>query len=162
MERGRHGTETDVLGELKEAKSGEFISVHLPHRAEHWFFLGNGEKRLTVISMNHWKKGILLAIHAGGRSGRPVFQTVSDRRVSRDDWLARTAELIMKLPSAPVCICYFDWWVQHGAFKLFKKTLPRFYYNLLQLEWGRMLPSITKHDGWRLAVEWPEMERGGK
>lgn len=47
------GPKRDVLGELKEeAKSGEFISVHLP-TVRNTGFSSEMEKRLTVISMNH-------------------------------------------------------------------------------------------------------------
>lgn len=47
------GPKRDVLGELKEeAKSGEFISVHLP-TVRNTGSSSEMEKCLTVISMNH-------------------------------------------------------------------------------------------------------------
>lgn len=78
------GPKRDVLGELKEeAKKRGIHFCTSSHRAEHWFFLGNGKTFDSDIHEPLKKGGFLLAIHAGGRSGGPVFQTVSDRRVSR-------------------------------------------------------------------------------
>ena len=47
-------------------------------------------------------------------------------RGGRDDWLARTAELVTKYQPELV---YFDWWVGQASFR---DTLPKFlayYYN---------------------------------
>lgn len=66
-----------------------------------------------------------------------------------DDWLARTAELILNYRPR---LLYFDWWLQHEAFKPYLKKLVAFYYNC-GAEWGRMLPSVTSMMRWRLAVE---------
>ena len=75
-----------------------------------------------------------------------------------DDWLARTAELILNYRPR---LLYFDWWVQHEAFKPYLKKLAAFYYNC-GAEWGTNVAICYKHDAMAFGSGIVEMERGGK
>ena len=84
MERGRHGPKRDVLGELKEeAKKRGIHFCTSSHRAEHWFFLGNGKTFDSDIHEPLKKGDFYWPSMPEADPGGPVFQTVSDRRVSR-------------------------------------------------------------------------------
>ena len=74
-----------------------------------------------------------------------------------DDWLARTAELILNYRPR---LLYFDWWVQHEAFKPYLKKLAAFYYNC-GAEWGTNVAICYKHDAMAFGSGIVEMERGG-
>ena len=54
------------------------------------------------------------------------------------DWLARTAEIILNYRPK---LLYFDWWIQHEAFKPYLKKLAAFYYNCGE-KWGKY-PSFS-------------------
>ena len=74
-----------------------------------------------------------------------------------DDWLARTAEIIVKYQPA---LLYFDWWIQHQAFKEHLKKLTAFYYNMGK-KWGRDVMICYKHDALAFGSGIVEVERGG-
>lgn len=74
-----------------------------------------------------------------------------------NDWLARTAELILNYRPK---LLYFDWWIQHEAFKPYLKKLAAFYYNCGK-KWGEDVLICYKHDAMMFGSGIVEVERGG-
>jgi alpha-L-fucosidase len=73
-----------------------------------------------------------------------------------DDWLVRTCEIIDKYQPA---LLYFDWWIQHEAFKGHLKKLIAYYYNRGE-EWGKRVAVCYKHDALSFGTGIVEVERG--
>ena len=151
------GPKRDVLGELKEeAKKRGIHFCTSSHRAEHWFFLGNGK---TFDSDIHepLKKGDFYWPSMPEADPEDLYSRPYPTEEFLDDWLARTAELILNYRPR---LLYFDWWVQHEAFKPYLKKLAAFYYNC-GAEWGTNVAICYKHDAMAFGSGIVEMERGG-
>ena len=74
-----------------------------------------------------------------------------------DDWLLRTCELVRDYQPE---ILYFDWWIQHTAFKEHLKLFAAYYYNLGAAT-GKPASICYKHDALAFGSGIVEMERGG-
>lgn len=72
------------------------------------------------------------------------------------DWLARTCELAENYEPE---MLYFDWWIQHEAFKPYLKKAAAFYYNL-GVARGVQTTICYKHDAMAWGSGIPEIERG--
>ena len=151
------GPHRDVLGELKAAAEREgLLFCASSHRAEHWFFLGHG-KEIESDVKEPLKKGDFYwpAMPEGALDD--LFSEPYPSAEFLDDWLARTAELIVNYRPR---LLYFDWWIQHEAFKPYLKKLLAFYYNLGVRD-GTPVRVCYKHDALPFGVGIPEVERGG-
>ncbi len=60
------------------------------------------------------------------------------------DWLVRTCEIVDRYQPS---ILYFDWWIQHEAFKPWLKLAAAYYYNR-GCQWGLPYPSATSTMPW--------------
>jgi len=73
-----------------------------------------------------------------------------------EDWLLRTCELVVRYQPKVV---YFDWWIEHQAFKPYIKKFAAFYYN-----WGvahNIDVAINyKHDAFMFGTAVLDLERG--
>ena len=151
------GPKRDVLGELKEeAKKRGIHFCTSSHRAEHWFFLGNGKMFDSDIH-EPLKKGDFYWPSMQEADPEDLYSRPYPTEEFLDDWLARTAELILNYRPR---LLYFDWWVQHEAFKPYLKKLVAFYYNC-GAEWGTNVAICYKHDAMAFGSGIVEMERGG-
>ena len=72
------------------------------------------------------------------------------------DWLIRTCEIIDQYKPK---IIYFDWWIQHSAFKPYIRKLAAYYYNRAS-EWGQGVVINYKHDAFLFGTAVPDVERG--
>jgi alpha-L-fucosidase len=72
------------------------------------------------------------------------------------DWLLRTCEIIDGYRPA---LLYFDWWIQHIAFRPYLKKLAAYYRNRAA-EWGVDVGICYKHDGMMFGSGIVEVERG--
>lgn len=72
------------------------------------------------------------------------------------DWLIRTCEIIDEYKPK---IVYFDWWIQHSAFRPYIKKLAAYYYNRAH-EWGTEVVINYKHDAFLFGTAVPDVERG--
>ena len=72
------------------------------------------------------------------------------------DWLLRTCEIIDKYQPS---LLYFDWWLQHEAFKTVLKKLAAYYYNRGE-QWGKKVAICYKHDAMMFGSGIVEVERG--
>lgn len=151
------GPRRDVLGELKAAaKEAGLLFCASSHRAEHWFFMGHG-KELDSDIKEPLKKGDFYwpAMPEGALDD--LYSQPYPTEEYLDDWLARTAEIILNYRPR---LLYFDWWIQHEAFKPYLKKLLAFYYNLGVRD-GAPVRVCYKHDALPFGLGIPEVERGG-
>jgi alpha-L-fucosidase len=127
---GKMGPKRDVLGELATAVHAE--GMHLgasSHRAEHdWFFDGG---RHFASDVNDPKYaafyGPAQLRQLDGENGDELirdFTSVSE--AYKDDWLARTAEIVERYHPDLV---YFDWWVGQPDFRSRLERFATYYYN---------------------------------
>lgn len=151
------GPKRDVLKELKNAaeKYGMKFCTS-SHRAEHWFFMGHGREFDSDIK-EPMEKGDFY----WPAMPEPDHEDLCSRPYPNEeflkDWLARTVEIIVKYRPK---LLYFDWWIQHEAFKPYLKKLAAFYYNCGR-QWGEDVMICYKHDAMMFGSGIVEMERGG-
>lgn len=150
------GPKRDILGELKKAVEDEgMYFCTSSHRAEHWFFMGHGKEFESDI-----KEPLKRGDFYWPAMPEPDNQDLQSKPYPNDefltDWLLRTCEIIDKYKPA---LLYFDWWVQHEAFKEVFKKLAAYYYNR-GCEWGKKVAICYKHDAMMFGTGIVEVERG--
>lgn len=151
------GPKRDVLGELKrEAEKRGMIFCTSSHRAEHWWFMGHGKEFVSDIH-EPLKRGDFYWPSMPEPDNQDLFSQPYPTEEYLDDWLARTAEIILKYQPK---LLYFDWWIQHEAFKPYLKRLAAFYYNCGK-RWGTDVMICYKHDAMMFGTGIVEVERGG-
>jgi alpha-L-fucosidase len=151
------GPHRDVLGELKkEAEAQGLVFCTSSHRAEHWFFMSHGKEFDSDIK-EPLKKGDFYWPAMPEPDAEDLFSHPYPTTEYLDDWLARTAEIIVKYQPK---LLYFDWWIQHEAFKPYLKKLAAFYYNCGK-KWGTDVKICYKHDAMMFGSGIVEVERGG-
>lgn len=151
------GPHRDILGELKkEAKAHDMEFCTSSHRAEHWFFMGHGKEFDSDIK-EPMEKGDFYWPAMPEPDNQDLFSEPYPTGEFLDDWLARTAELILNYQPK---LLYFDWWIQHQAFKPYLKKLAAFYYNCGK-KWGEDVLICYKHDAMMFGSGIVEVERGG-
>lgn len=152
----RMGPKRDLIGAWKQAveeKGMEFCAS--THRAEHWFFMSNGKKFESDVCEPLVKGDF----YWPAMPEMPHFDKFSQPAPTQeylDDWLARTAEIVLQYQPK---LLYFDWWIQHSAFKPYLKRLAAFYYNCGK-RWGRDVMICYKHDAMMFGTGIMEVERG--
>lgn len=150
------GPRRDVLGELKQAAQAQGLEFCTSsHRAEHWFFMGHGKEFPSDI-----REPLSKGDFYWPAMPEPDNQALSSQPMPTEeylnDWLARTAEIILNYQPS---LLYFDWWIQHTAFKPYLKKLAAFYYNC-GVRWGRPVQICYKHDAMMFGTGIVEIERG--
>lgn len=151
------GPKRDIVGVLKEeAEKAGLIFCTSTHRAEHWFFMGHGKEFDSDIK-DPMKKGDFYWPAMPEPDPEDLFSEPYPNEEFLNDWLARTVEIIVKYEPA---LLYFDWWIQHEAFKPYLKKLMAFYYNMGK-KWGRDVMICYKHDAAAFGSGIVEVERGG-
>ena len=152
----RMGPKRDILGELKQAATK--TSLHFctsSHRAEHWFFFGHGRDFESDVK-EPMVKGDFYWPAMPEPDNQDLYSTPYPSQTFLDDWLLRTCEIIDRYHPE---ILYFDWWIQHQAFKTPLKMLAAFYYNR-GAQWGRPTSITYKHDAMMFGSGIVEIERG--
>lgn len=151
------GPRRDVLGELKKAAGKRGIKFCTSsHRAEHWFFMGHGKAFASDVREPlargdfYWPAMPEPDPHDLGSMPYPTEEFL-------EDWLLRTAEIIVKYRPE---LLYFDWWIQHEAFKPWLKKIAAFYYNCGK-SWGKDVMICYKYDAMMAGSGIAEVERGG-
>lgn len=151
------GPERDVLGELKTACGKLGIELGASsHRAEHWFFMGGGKDFESDIK-EPLSRGDLYWPSMPSAELHDIYSEPKPTEEYLQDWLVRTCEIVDNYRPK---IVYFDWWIQHQAFKPYLKKLAAFYYNLGRI-WGEEVSVCYKHDAFMFGSGIVEMERGG-
>lgn len=151
------GPNRNILGELKAACEQEGLHFCASsHRAEHWFFMSHGREFDSDIK-EPLKIGDFYWPAMPEPDPQDLQSTPYPSRLFLEDWLARTCELVERyMPK----LLYFDWWVQHEAFKPYLKKAAAFYYNLGAAR-GMQAAICYKHDAMAWGSGIPEVERGG-
>ncbi|HHT72428.1 MAG TPA: alpha-L-fucosidase [Firmicutes bacterium] len=150
------GPKRDVLGELFEAFREEgLVGGASSHRAEHWFFMGHGRqfdsdiKEPLVRGDFYWPAQPELGFHDLYGKPEPTEEFL-------EDWLLRCCEIVDQYRPK---IVYFDWWIQHSAFKPYIKKFAAYYYNRAH-EWGQEVVITYKHDAYMFGTAVADIERG--
>ena len=150
------GPKRDVLKELK--KAAEELGVVFctsSHRAEHWWFMGNGKEYESDVK-EPMERGDFYWPAMPEPNNQDLYSKPYPTEEYLQDWLVRTAEIVDKYQPA---IVYFDWWVQHEAFKPYLQKFMAYYYNR-GLEWGKKVAVCYKHDALSFGTGIVEVERG--
>jgi len=153
----RMGPKRDLLGEWKSAAEDRgLVFCASTHRAEHWFFMGHGRDFDSDIHEPMRKGDFYWPAMPEPQNHHDLFSKPTPTQEYLNDWLARTAELILKYRPK---LLYFDWWIQHHAFKPYLRKLAAFYYNCGKL-WGSEVQICYKHDAMMFGSGIVEVERG--
>lgn len=151
------GPKRNILGELKTAfeKKG-LVFCASTHRAEHHWFMGVGKafdsdiKEPLACGDFYWP----------AEKQQPDFQDLYAKpypdREFLEDWLCRTCEIIDRYQPK---ILYFDWWIQHEAYKPYLRKIAAYYYNR-GVEWGWPAAICYKHDAMAFGSAIVDVERG--
>lgn len=149
------GPRRDLLGEMKAAfEKKQLVFATSSHRAEHWFFMSHGKafdsdiKEPLSCSDLYWP-AMPEHDHSDLHSPAPHGEFLND-------WLIRCCELIDNYQPK---VLYFDWWIQHSAFKPYIKKLAAYYYNRAASEGYEAIINY-KHDAFMLGCVVPDVERG--
>ena len=150
------GPKRDLLGELKKAIEGEeMVFCTSSHRAEHWFFMGHG-KGFDSDVKEPMKRGDFYWPAMPEPDNQALQSDPYPTEEFLTDWLLRTCEIIDKYQPS---LLYFDWWLQHEAFKGVLKKLAAYYYNR-GVQWGKKVAICYKHDAMMFGSGIVEVERG--
>lgn len=147
----------DILGELKENCNSLGIEIGAStHRAEHWFFMEGGKKFDSDFE-KELKRGDLYWPSMPLTSDiHDIYGETAPSEEYLQDWLVRCCELVDKYRPK---VIYFDWWIQHNAFKPYLKKFAAYYYNRAA-EWGSEAVINYKHDAFMFGSAVPDVERG--
>lgn len=151
------GPKRDILGGWKNA--AEKIGLKLccsSHRAEHWWFMSHGREFDSDVK-EPMEKGDFYWPAMPEPDAEDLFSKPYPSDEYLNDWLARCAEIIIKYQPK---LLYFDWWIQHQAFKPYLLKLAAFYYNMGK-SWGEDVMICYKHDAMAFGSGIVEVERGG-
>lgn len=153
----RMGPKRDILGELKRAVEKRDMKFGAStHRAEHHWFMGNGKD---------FDSDIKEPLHCGDfywpserqqPDQQDLFAKPYPDAEFLEDWLCRTCEIIDRYQPG---LLYFDWWIQHEAYKPYLRKIAAYYYNC-GLEGGYPAAICYKHDAMAFGSGIVDMERG--
>lgn len=150
------GPHRDILGELKAACAE--MGLHFctsSHRAEHWFFMSHGKEFDSDV-----KEPLVRGDFYWPAMPEPDPQDLRSKPYPSEeflqDWLVRTCELAEKYEPE---LLYFDWWIQHEAFKPYLKKAVAYYHNLGAAR-GVDTAVCYKHDAMMWGSGITEVERG--
>ncbi|SFR75566.1 alpha-L-fucosidase [Anaeromicropila populeti] len=150
------GPKRDILGELKEACCEKgIVFCTSSHRAEHWFFMGHGKEFDSDIK-EPMKRGDFYWPAMPEPDNSDLFSEPYPNEEFLQDWLVRTCEIIDEYQPRAL---YFDWWIQHVAFKPYLKKLVAYYYNR-GIQWDEEVIVCYKYDAMMFGSGVVEVERG--
>ena len=150
------GPKRDIVGELRRScESRGMVFGASSHRAEHWFFLGHGREFESDVC-GSLKRGDLYWPAMPEGELQDLYSTPAPTEEYLNDWLIRTCELIDRYQPK---LLYFDWWIQHSAFRPYLPRLAAFYYNRAA-QWGEQVAINYKHDAFLFGSAVPDVERG--
>lgn len=151
------GPKRDILGEWRAAAEEAGLQFCTSsHRAEHWFFMGHGREFSSDVK-EPMKRGDFYWPAKEEPDHQALESLPWPSQEFVEDWILRTAELINNYQPS---LLYFDWWVQHRAFKEALKEIAAYYYNCAAM-WGKEVSICYKHDAMMFGSGIPEIERGG-
>ena len=152
------GPHRDVLGELKNAAHAHNLHFATSnHRAEHWWFMGHGREFESDVREPMARGDFYWPAATPEPNEFDIDSTPAPSPEFLDDWLARNVEIIDNY--APELL-YFDWWVQHRAFRPYLRKLTAYYYNRMAQR-GLDAAICYKYDALAWGAGIVDVERGG-
>lgn len=147
----------DIAGELKEACEKRGITYAASsHRAEHNWFMGVGKEFDSDIK-EPLKRG---DFYWPSVIEQPDFQDLDAKPYPSEefliDWVCRTCEIVDRYQPR---ILYFDWWIQHNAYKPYLRMIAAYYYNQ-GINNGFETAITYKHDAMAFGSAIVDVERG--
>lgn len=150
------GPHIDHLGRLRAACEEQGLTFCASsHRAEHWFFMGAG-RQIDSDVREPLHRGDFYWPAQPEADHFDKFSRPTPSEEFLDDWLIRCCEII---DSYRPKLLYFDWWIQHSAFKPYLRRLAAYYYNRAA-QWGQGVVINYKHDAFLFGTAVPDVERG--
>lgn len=151
------GPKQDILGKLKKAAQEEKMNFCTSnHRAEHWWFMGHGKEFDSDIH-EPLKKGDFYWPAMPEPDNQELQSKPYPSEEYLEDWLLRNCELVKNYQPKMI---YFDWWIQHQAFKPYFKKFAAYYYNLAASEWKTNVTICYKEDAMAFGTGLVDLERG--
>ncbi|MFD1466520.1 alpha-L-fucosidase [Lapidilactobacillus mulanensis] len=151
------GPKRDVLGELKQAATTAGLHFCTSnHRAEHWWFMSHGKEFDSDVH-EPLKKGDFYWPAMPEPNNQDLFSKPYPTQEYLEDWLQRVVEIIDRYQPE---LLYFDWWVQHQAFKPYFQQMAAYYYNQ-GAKLGYPTGICYKYDGMAFGTGITDVERGG-
>lgn len=151
------GPKKDILGELKTAiEAHGMVFCTSSHRAEHHWFMGNGKdfdsdiKEPLVCGDFYWPS------IQEQPDQQDLFAKPDPSEEFLIDWVCRTCEIIDRYQPR---VLYFDWWIQHNAYKPYLRMIAAYYYNAGILQ-GYPTAICYKHDAMAFGSGIVDVERG--
>jgi alpha-L-fucosidase len=153
----QHGPRRDLLGDLKQAvEAAGLVFGASSHRAEHWFFLGHGRDFDSDVREPLVRGDLYWPSMPEPADLHDIYGTPYPTDEYMRDWLLRTAELI---DCYQPHLLYFDWWIQHAAFRPYLKKALAFYRNRAASQ-GTEAVFCYKYDAAAFGSGIVEIERG--
>ena len=150
------GPQRDIIGELKSAAEKQGLNFCTSsHRAEHWWFMSHGREFESDVK-EPMERGDFYWPAMPEPDNQDLYSEPYPTQEYLDDWLVRTCEIVDKYQPS---FLYFDWWIQHEAFKPYLRKLMAYYYNRGE-EWGKPVAVCYKHDALSFGTGIVEIERG--
>jgi alpha-L-fucosidase len=121
------GPKKDIIGSLKEeAEKQGLVFAASSHRAEHQWFMGNGKDFESDIKEPLERGDFYWPSVQQQPDQQDILSEPYPDEEYLEDWLLRTCELIDKYHPR---LLYFDWWIQHEAYKEQVRKMAAYYYN---------------------------------
>jgi alpha-L-fucosidase len=141
------GPKRDIIGDLAQAVRKEGLVFGLSsHRAEHWWFFGDGRKFDSDVKTDQWN-----GLYGPARTEQDIPDAAF-----LDNWLARTNELVDKYQPQVV---WFDWWIEQPCFVPYLQQMAAHYYNR-GLEWNKGVAINYKNKTFPTPSAVLDIERG--
>jgi alpha-L-fucosidase len=153
----RMGPKRDTTGEL--AKATRIAGLHFgvsSHRAEHYFFMNGGREFPSDVQDPKYASFYGPA-HAGVTDNNHADWMAHPDKAYLDDWLARSAELVMKYHPEVV---WYDWWIERAEFQPYLQRFAAFYYNYAATN-GFKASINYKKEAFPTGAAVLDIERGG-
>lgn len=147
----------NILGLLKNAveKRGMVLGAST-HRAEHHWFMGVGKAFDSDIREPLAWGDFYWPSEAKQPDHQDLFAKPDPGEEFLIDWVCRTCELIDRYQPK---VLYFDWWIQHNAYKPYLRMIAAYYYNC-EITWGFPTAICYKHDAFAFGSAVVDVERG--
>jgi len=121
------GPKRDLIGELASAVRDRGMIFGLSsHRAEHWFFFDGGRTFDSDVKDPQYQDFYGPAQPKPKDHHDPTASESVPDESFLNDWLARNCELVDKYRPQ---IFWFDWWIEHLAFRPYLQRFAAYYYN---------------------------------
>lgn len=141
------GPKRDIIGELAKAVRKEGMVFGLSsHRAEHWWFFGEGRTFDSDVKDGRWDS----------LYGPAQPEKTQPDQAFLENWLARTSELVDKYRPQLV---WFDWWIEQPVFAPYLQKFAADYYNRAA-EWKKGVAINYKNEAFPPEAAVLDIERG--